>query len=120
MNASFQTQFVQNIGNRSLHILDRIYLGGHQNVRGFKLNSIGPRTEDCALGGAFSMAMATHLFYPLYPKEVVSFLIEFSFKPIFFSFLLTRLLQPDQLYQFGHAIGWKMLGILLDVVSALD
>jgi len=70
MNASFQTQFVQNIGNRSLHVLDRLYLGGHQNVRGFKVNSIGPRAEDCALGGAFSLAMATHLFYPLYPKNV--------------------------------------------------
>lgn len=73
MNASFQTQFVQNIGNRTLHVLDRIYLGGHQNVRGFKLNSIGPRIDDCALGGAFSMAMAVHLFYPLYPKNIVSF-----------------------------------------------
>lgn len=72
MNASFQTQFVEKIGNRSLHLADRVYLGGHQNVRGFKLNSIGPRVEGCALGGAFSMAMAGHLFYPLYPKNMAS------------------------------------------------
>jgi hypothetical protein len=42
------------------------------------MNSIGPRSEECALGGSFSTAMAAHLFYPLYPKEIVSiFLAKF-------------------------------------------
>ncbi|KAI6241475.1 Omp85 domain-containing protein [Aphelenchoides fujianensis] len=69
-NASLQTQMMQNIGDRTLHILDRLYLGGPLDVRGFKLNSIGPRMEDCALGGAFTLATTAHLFYPLYPKNM--------------------------------------------------
>ncbi|KAI6188019.1 Omp85 domain-containing protein [Aphelenchoides besseyi] len=69
-NSSLQTQMLQNIGDRTLHVLDRLYLGGPLDVRGFKLNSIGPRVEECALGGAFSLATTAHLYYPLYPKNM--------------------------------------------------
>jgi len=70
INGSFETQLVQNVGHRTLHVLDRTYLGGPCDVRGFQINSIGPRADNCALGGAFSVALAAHLFYPLFPRDI--------------------------------------------------
>lgn len=69
---SLQLQAIQNIGDRTLHVLDRAYLGGPQDVRGYRINSIGPRAENSTLGGAASAAFGAHLFVPLRPKDVVS------------------------------------------------
>ena len=37
-------------GNKS-HISDRFFVGGNNNIRGFEMNSHGPRESGCALGG---------------------------------------------------------------------
>lgn len=37
-------------GNKS-HISDRFFIGGNNNIRGFEMNSHGPRESGCALGG---------------------------------------------------------------------
>ncbi|CAD5216845.1 unnamed protein product [Bursaphelenchus okinawaensis] len=70
LSGSINLQAVQNIGNRTLHVLDRVYLGGSQDVRGFEINSIGPRSDNSVLGGTAAAAFGAHLFLPLYPKDV--------------------------------------------------
>lgn len=69
VTGSLQLQAIQNIGDRTLHVLDRAYLGGPMDVRGYRINSIGPRSENSVLGGAASAAFGAHVFVPLYPKD---------------------------------------------------
>lgn len=45
-------------------ICDRFFLGGSTDVRGFKLNGIGPRVGNDALGGDAFWAAAVHLYSP--------------------------------------------------------
>ncbi|CAD5222269.1 unnamed protein product [Bursaphelenchus xylophilus] len=70
LSGTINLQAVQNIGDTTLHVLDRVYLGGPQDVRGFEINSIGPRSENSVLGGTAAAAFGAHLFLPLYPKDV--------------------------------------------------
>lgn len=42
--ASLQAKHLKGLGEREVHILDRCYLGGQQDVRGFGLNTIGVST----------------------------------------------------------------------------
>jgi hypothetical protein len=46
---------IKNLGERNIHLLDRLYAGGPYDIRGFELNSIGIRTENCSLGGEASI-----------------------------------------------------------------
>ncbi len=48
-----------------LHPLDRTYLGGPFNLRGFNENSIGQRVGAANVGGSASCFAAAHLYAPL-------------------------------------------------------
>ncbi|CAI4232118.1 unnamed protein product [Auanema sp. JU1783] len=69
--ASFQARMVNALGDREVHLLDRVYLGGQQDIRGFGLNSLGARVENCCLGGGASVAGVVHLYKPLFPPDML-------------------------------------------------
>lgn len=62
---------IHGLGDRSIHLLDRVYMGGPTDVRGFNTNSIGNCVENTSLGGAFSCAVAVHLYKSLIPLNAV-------------------------------------------------
>lgn len=64
--------FIKSLGQREcLHLLDRIYLGGPYDLRGFEQNSIGIQTENCSLGGVASFSNVFHIYAPLIPSDTV-------------------------------------------------
>ncbi|PAV89626.1 hypothetical protein WR25_16671 [Diploscapter pachys] len=71
MAMSAQLKSVKPLGSRDLHVLDRVYLGGQADLRGFALNSIGHRVENSSLGGGTAAASVFHLYRPLYPKDML-------------------------------------------------
>ncbi|KAK0418194.1 hypothetical protein QR680_013425 [Steinernema hermaphroditum] len=71
LSASLQGTYVSPIAERSLHLADRAYIGGPQDVRGFALNSIGTRARSSCLGGAATAVAAAHIYRPLYPANMV-------------------------------------------------
>ncbi|KAL3090236.1 hypothetical protein niasHS_006688 [Heterodera schachtii] len=68
--ASFRLGAVHPTANRGIHLLDRLYLGGPFDVRGYELNSIGATKESGALGGSTLLSTAVHLYAPLIPKDM--------------------------------------------------
>ena len=52
-------------------MLDRLYLGGPTDVRGFAQHGACPTVDACALGGASLLAGAVHVYRPLYPANMV-------------------------------------------------
>ncbi|KAI3413560.1 hypothetical protein GPALN_011050 [Globodera pallida] len=68
--ASFRLATVHPVADRSIHLLDRLYLGGPFDVRGFELNSIGARVDNCSFGGSSMLSTALHLYAPLMPKDM--------------------------------------------------
>uniref|UniRef100_A0A1I7YAA7 Bac_surface_Ag domain-containing protein n=1 Tax=Steinernema glaseri TaxID=37863 RepID=A0A1I7YAA7_9BILA len=71
LSASLQATYVSPVAERVLHLADRTYIGGPQDVRGFALNSIGTRAGPASLGGAASAVAAAHIYRPLYPADMV-------------------------------------------------
>lgn len=69
--ASFQAKHLKGLGDREVHILDRCYLGGQQDVRGFGLNTIGVKADNSCLGGGASLAGVVHLYRPLIPPNML-------------------------------------------------
>ncbi|CAI2348681.1 unnamed protein product [Caenorhabditis sp. 36 PRJEB53466] len=69
--ASFQAKHLKGLGEREVHILDRCYLGGQQDVRGFGLNTIGVKADNSCLGGGASVAGVVHLYRPLIPPNML-------------------------------------------------
>jgi len=49
-------------------ILDRFKLGGPNSVRGFQLNSIGPKDQDDPLGGDLALEAGASLSFPIAPS----------------------------------------------------
>jgi len=102
LGASFRAIAVNSLADRSLHLLDRVYLGGNvhrfyqfamsiatilfgtgpYDVRGFDLNSIGTRAEGSCLGGSVGYAATFHAYRPLVPREMVTSLIFLLLMPI--------------------------------------
>ena len=72
VSASLQCNIVQPTQEKTLHLLDRAYLGGPHDIRGFEMRSLGRRDGPASLGGAASFAMTAHLYRPLVPPEMVS------------------------------------------------
>lgn len=62
---------IHGLENRSIHLLDRVYLGGSNDIRGFKTNSIGNNIENISLGGSFNCTVAMHLYKNLFPADSV-------------------------------------------------
>lgn len=54
-------------GSKSF-LLDRFQMGGPSSVRGFKLNSLGPRDQDDALGGDLALEGGFSLSFPITPS----------------------------------------------------
>ncbi|CAJ0568519.1 unnamed protein product, partial [Mesorhabditis spiculigera] len=71
LGLSLQLKTVNGLGNRELHLLDRVYLGGNQDLRGFGLNSLGTRSNNSSLGAGTTAAGVLHLYQPLFPKDMV-------------------------------------------------
>jgi outer membrane protein insertion porin family len=71
IGASLQCTAVNSLADRVLHLLDRAYLGGPHDIRGFQMRSIGTRAENACLGGAASYACAIHLYRSLIPKNML-------------------------------------------------
>jgi len=46
-------------------ISDRFFIGGNNNIRGFEMNSHGPREAGCALGGDASCQLGVHIYSSL-------------------------------------------------------
>jgi len=46
-------------------ISDRFFIGGNNNIRGFEMNSHGPREAGCALGGDASCQVGVHIYSSL-------------------------------------------------------
>ncbi|KIH58195.1 hypothetical protein ANCDUO_11603 [Ancylostoma duodenale] len=70
LSASAQLKNVKGLGDREVHLLDRVYLGGQQDVRGFGLNTLGVRSENSCLGGGTAACGVLHLYRPLFPPQV--------------------------------------------------
>lgn len=76
-----------------LHLLDRIYLGGPYDLRGFEQNSIGIQTENCSLGGVASFSNVFHIYAPLIPSDTVSFFYFLKLQILFgLAFLLISII----------------------------
>lgn len=71
LSATIQGKHVRALGDREVHVLDRVYLGGQHDLRGFGLNSLGPREDSSSLGGGSSTAAVLHLYKPLFPPNMV-------------------------------------------------
>ncbi|CAD6185749.1 unnamed protein product [Caenorhabditis auriculariae] len=69
--ASVQAKSLKALGENEVHILDRCYLGGQQDIRGFGLNTIGVRADNSCIGGGASLAAVVHLYRPLYPPQML-------------------------------------------------
>ncbi|CAL2037597.1 unnamed protein product [Caenorhabditis brenneri] len=69
--ASLQAKHLKGLGDREVHILDRCYLGGQQDVRGFGLNTIGVKADASCLGGGATVAGVVHLYRPLVPPDML-------------------------------------------------
>ncbi|KAK5970924.1 hypothetical protein GCK32_010574, partial [Trichostrongylus colubriformis] len=69
LSASAQLKNVKGLGDREIHLLDRVYLGGQQDVRGFGLNTLGARSENSCLGGGTAACGVLHLYRPLFPPQ---------------------------------------------------
>jgi len=70
LSAGARCSFVRAMGNRSLHLLDRSFLGGTSDIRGFSQNSVGPRADNSCIGGSTSYAAALHIYRPLFPPQM--------------------------------------------------
>jgi outer membrane protein insertion porin family len=53
------------VGNESSHLMDRFYLGGGNDVRGFRLSGIGPKDDDDYVGGDIYFASGISLLSKL-------------------------------------------------------
>lgn len=60
--------YVRPRGGPSVSVVDRIFLGGAVNLRGFGYNAIGPVSDNCYLGGMSSWCGAAHLYKRLWPS----------------------------------------------------
>lgn len=69
--ASFQAKQVRALGDREVHLLDRVYLGGQHDLRGFGLNSLGARSDSSCLGGGTAVAGVVHLYKSLFPPNML-------------------------------------------------
>ncbi|KAI1729299.1 surface antigen domain-containing protein [Ditylenchus destructor] len=69
--ASLRLAAMQSVGDRSIHLLDRIYMGGPQDVRGFEYSSLGTRAETSCLGGAAGYGAGLHIYRPLIPADML-------------------------------------------------
>ncbi|KAK6740544.1 hypothetical protein RB195_008791 [Necator americanus] len=70
LSASAQLKNVKGLGDREIHLLDRTYLGGQQDVRGFGLNTLGVRSENSCLGGGAAACGVLHVYRPLFPPQM--------------------------------------------------
>ncbi len=59
---------IMTLGNASSFLLDRFQMGGPTSVRGFELNSLGPRDQKDALGGDAAIETGLSLSFPLVPS----------------------------------------------------
>ena len=66
---------VQPMAGKTLHILDRAYLGGPHDLRGFDIRSIGPQSRKTALGGGAAFAVGAHIYRPLVPADMVGHIL---------------------------------------------
>uniref|UniRef100_A0A915Q1C8 Bacterial surface antigen (D15) domain-containing protein n=1 Tax=Setaria digitata TaxID=48799 RepID=A0A915Q1C8_9BILA len=73
LSASCQFAIIDTLAvHRSLHLLDRLYVGGPLDVRGFAWNTIGGQTDSSScVGGATSAIGALHVYRPLFPPEML-------------------------------------------------
>ncbi|VDL81684.1 unnamed protein product [Nippostrongylus brasiliensis] len=71
LSASAQLKNVKGLGDREIHVLDRVYLGGQQDLRGFGLNTLGVRSENSCLGGGAAACGVVHLYRPLFPPQML-------------------------------------------------
>jgi outer membrane protein insertion porin family len=71
VSATLQCNLVQPMAGKTLHLLDRAYLGGPHDIRGFDIRSIGPQSKKASLGGGASFAVAAHIYRPLRPADMV-------------------------------------------------
>lgn len=64
MGASYQFSIVNTFTeNPSLHLLDRLYVGGPHDVRGYNWNSVGGRADSSScVGGATSAIGVLHIY----------------------------------------------------------
>ena len=64
-NISVEGSLKAGIINSSCGIADRFFLGGPMNLRGFKMNGVGPHSEGNALGASTYWITGLHLYAPL-------------------------------------------------------
>lgn len=64
LSASYQFAIINTLAvHRSLHLLDRLYVGGPHDVRGFSWNTIGGRADSSScVGGATSAVGVLHIY----------------------------------------------------------
>ncbi|VDK88744.1 unnamed protein product [Onchocerca ochengi] len=73
LSASYQFAIINTLDiHRSLHLLDRLHIGGPLDVRGFSWNTIGARADSLScIGGATSAIGVVHIYRPLFPPEML-------------------------------------------------
>uniref|UniRef100_A0A915I9M8 Bacterial surface antigen (D15) domain-containing protein n=1 Tax=Romanomermis culicivorax TaxID=13658 RepID=A0A915I9M8_ROMCU len=74
LSSGFRSTFVRPLGLQQspekplLSVVDRTFLGGSTDLRGFDLSGVGPVDDDCFLGGMASWCGALHLYKRLRPQ----------------------------------------------------
>uniref|UniRef100_A0A158R3X1 Bac_surface_Ag domain-containing protein n=1 Tax=Syphacia muris TaxID=451379 RepID=A0A158R3X1_9BILA len=71
ITGTFQASYLMSLSNDPLHLLDRLYIGGPLNLRGFGLNSLGSRNGSSSLGGIATYFAAFHVYRPLMPSDLL-------------------------------------------------
>ncbi len=70
LSTSFHAAYIHPMSGPTLPVADRIFLGGPANLRGFQLNSVGPESDGCFLGGMSNWCAGIHLYRHLYPRNI--------------------------------------------------
>ncbi|KII65686.1 Sorting and assembly machinery component 50 A [Thelohanellus kitauei] len=64
-SAVLNTGFIQNFGGKNTNIIDRFFIGGYNNLRGFKFNSVGASIHKKYIGGDFFATSGAYLHLPI-------------------------------------------------------
>lgn len=52
----------RDVSQQGVHLMDRFYLGGANDVRGFAMNGLGPRDQNDSIGGALYNCLGVSMF----------------------------------------------------------
>lgn len=64
-NGLFKFGYIQSLNHSNVHFMDRFFIGGPNDIRGFTLNGLGPKLYGSPIGGLAFYGLSASLFTPL-------------------------------------------------------